>query len=422
MQIVARHLKPRIDEALKSFRVVVLHGARQCGKSTLARLVAEQRGGTYTSLDDDAARQAALADPQGFLLDQGHPLIVDEIQLGGDRVVRAIKQVVDADPAPGRFLLTGSTNFLTVPSISESLAGRVRLLRLWPLSQAELGGTAPFPVESWFNLSGEGRDRPRPARKVRLPRRDYMEVVCRGGYPEALALSGELRRDWFESYVETVIERDVVALGDLRRRSALPMLVEWVAASTGSELNAQSVAGRLGIDRATLGSYLAWMETVFLVHRLPSWARSPSARPVRRPKIHITDTGVAAGLLGLDADALTVPTAPATGPLLETFVVNEIARAVASSSTRLRLHHYRDHQGHEVDLVIERADGAVVAVEIKATSSPSVDQLRHVAWLRDRLDSASPGAFCAGILLHTGNQEFTVGDRLHICPIDTLWR
>lgn len=421
MQLVARHLRPRIDEALDSFRVVVLHGARQCGKSTLARLVADQRGGTYTSLDDDAARQAALGDPRGFLLDQGHPLVVDEIQLGGDRVVRAIKQVVDADPASGRFLLTGSTNFLTVPSISESLAGRVRLLRLWPLSQAELSGTVPFPVESWFDLSGEDQGRPRLADKTQTSRRDYMEIVCRGGYPEAVALPRELQRDWFESYVETVIERDVVALGDLRRRSSLSTLVEWVAASTASELNVQSTASRLGIDRATLGAYLAWMETVFLVHRLPSWSRSPSARPVRRPKIHIADTGLAAGLMGLDADALTVPTAPATGPMLETFAVNEIARLVASSATRLRLHHYRDHQGHEVDLVIERADGAIVAVEIKATSSPSVDQLRHVTWLRDRLDSASPGAFRAGVLLHTGNQQFTVGDRLQIRPLDTLW-
>ena len=151
-------------------------------------------------------------------------------------------------------------------------------------------------------------------------------------------------------------------------------------------------------------------------------SRNPSARPVRRPKIRITDTGLAAGLLGLDADALTAPTAPATGPMLETFAVNEIARLAASSTSRLRLHRFRDHQGHEVDLVIERADGTIVAVEIKATSSPTVDQMRHVAWLRDRLDSVSPGAFRAGILLHTGNQEFTVGDRLRTCPIDTLWQ
>ena len=422
MRIVSRHLQPRIDEALDNFRVVVLHGARQCGKSTLARLVASERDGTYTSLDDDATRQAALADPRSFLLDQGHPLVVDEIQLGGDRVVRAIKQVVDTDPAPGRFLLTGSTNFLTVPTISESLAGRVRLLRLWPLSQAELVGTTPFHMGAWFEGQDARSTPPTSARQEELSRRDYMERVCRGGYPEVATLTHDPRHDWYDSYVETVIERDIIALGDLRRRALLPILLEWVAASTASELNLQAASSRLGVDRATLASYLAWMETVFLVHRLPSWSRNPSARPVRRPKIHITDTGLAAGLMGLNADALTVPTAPATGPLVETFVVNEIARSLSSSARRLRLYHYRDHQGYEVDLVIERADGAVVAVEIKATSSPSVDHLRQAGHLRDRLDSVSPSAFRAGILLHTGDQQFTVGDRLHLRPISTLWQ
>lgn len=421
MQMLPRHMQPRIHEALDNFRVVVLHGARQCGKSTLARLIASGRGGTYTSLDDDATRQAALTDPLGFLLDQGHPLVVDEVQLGGDRVVRAVKQAVDADPAPGRFLLTGSTNFLTVPAISESLAGRVRLLRLWTLSQAELEGTAPLAPEAWLEPGGGGPARSRPVRHQSTSRREYMELVCRGGYPEVVALPPDLRAGWFESYAETVIERDVVALGDLRRRAVLPTLLEWVAASTSSELNVQSAASRLGIDRATLSSYLAWMETVFLVHRLPSWSRSPSARTVRRPKIHIADTGLAAALAGVGADALTAPTAPAAGALLESFVVNEIARGLSASASRLRLHHYRDHKGREVDLIVERADGAVAAVEIKATSSPSADQMRHVAWLRDRLDSASPEAFRAGILLHTGDQHLTVGDRLHVRPIDTLW-
>lgn len=407
---------------MDNFRVVVLHGARQCGKSTLARLVASERGGRYTSLDDDVARQAAVADPRGFLLDQGHPLVVDEIQLGGDRVVRALKQVVDADPAPGRFLLTGSTNFLTVPTISESLAGRVRVMRLWPLSQAELNGSNPFGLERWF--SDEGTEpsplRPSATRHGPLVRRDYMELLCRGGYPEAVALPASLRRDWFESYVETVVERDVVALGDLRRRAVLPLLLEWIAASTAGELNVHAVSSRLGIDRATLSSYLAWMETVFLAHRVPSWSRNPSARPVRRPKVHITDTGLAAGLMGLDADALMGPTAPATGPLLETFVVNEVARSLSASADRMRAYHYRDHQGHEVDLVVERADGAVVAVEVKATSAPSVAQMQHLGWLRDRVDAAAPGAFRAGILLHTGEQRFTVGDRLKVCPVDSL--
>ena len=401
--------------------MVVLHGARQCGKSTLARLVASERGGTYASLDDDATRQAALADPRSFLREQGHPLVVDEIQLGGDRLVRAIKQVVDADPTPGRFLLTGSTNFLTVPTISESLAGRVRLLRLWPLSQAELAGTAPFPIDAWFDGQDAPSASPATARPIDVTRRGYLELVCRGGYPEAATLADSPRDDWFHSYVETVIGRDIVALSDLRRRALLPVLLEWVAASTASELNVQAASSRLGVDRATLASYLAWMETVFLTHRLPSWSRSPAARPVRRPKIHITDTGLAASLTGVDADALAVPTAPATGPLVETFAVNEIARHVPTASGRLRLHHYRDHKGREIDLVIERADGAVVAVEVKATSSPSADHLRNAGWLRDHLDSVLPGAFRAGILLHTGDQRLTVGDRLHLRPISTLW-
>lgn len=436
-RLVPRHLQQRVEESLHAYRVVVLHGPRQSGKSTLARLVASARGGSYASLDDDAAREAATADPRGFLLDQGHPLVVDEIQLGGDRLVRALKQIVDLDPTPGRFLLTGSTNFLTVPTISESLAGRARILRLWPLSQAELHGNAASRVQRWFHAEGAS---PSPHRSTAdehapdtgprsdtgsraraLTKRDYMELICRGGYPEVLALAGEMRRGWFESYAETVVERDVVALGDLRRRAVLPQLLEWIAASTAGGLNLQAASSRLGLDRATLTSYLNWMETVFLLHRLPSWSRNPAARPVRRPKIHITDTGLAAALLGLDPASLIVPTAPAAGPLLETFVVNEIARQVAASGGGLRLSHCRDQRGGEIDLIVEQPGGAVAAVEVKATSSPTVTQLRHAARLRDRLDSVAPGAFRAGILLHTGDQRLTVGDRLHVDPIDSLW-
>jgi len=430
-------MQRRVETCLNAYRVVVLHGPRQSGKSTLARLVASARGGSYMTLDDDAAQEAAMADPRGFLLDQRHPLVVDEVQLAGDRLVRALKQVVDLDPEPGRFLLTGSTNFLTVPTISESLAGRARILRLWPLSQAELHGNAASRVQQWFHAEAAS---PSPRRSTAdehapdteprsdtgsrtraLTKRDYLELVCRGGYPEVLALTEEMRRGWFESYAETVIERDVVALGDLRRRAALPRLLEWIAAGTSGELNLQATSSHMGLDSATLVVYLNWMETVFLLHRLPSWSRNPAARPVRRPKIHITDTGLAAALLGLDPAGLIVPTAPAAGPLLETFVVNEIVRQVAASEGGLRLSHCRDHRGGEIDLIVEQPGGSVVAVEVKATSSPTVTQLRHAARLRDRLDSVAPGTFRAGILLHAGDQSLAVGDRLHVDPIDSLW-
>ena len=421
MEIVARHLLPRLHEALDGFRAVVLHGPRQCGKSTLARLLADQRGGTYASLDDEATRDAAVADPHGFLLDQAHPLVVDEIQLGGDRVVRALKQIVDADPARGRFLLTGSTNFLTVPTISESLAGRVRILRLWPLSQAELAGCPAPGVWDWIEGFETPARTPAPAGSPRSGRRACMSLVCRGGFPEVVAMGSRLRPGWFESYVETVIERDVVALGDLRRRSVLVPLVRWIAASTSSELNVQAVSSRLGVDRATMESYLDWIETVFLMHRLPAWSRRLPSRAVRRPKIHVTDTGLAASLLGVGPNSLTAPTSPSAGPLFESFAVNEMVRQLSASRPAERAHHYRDHDGREVDLLLESPDGAVTAVEIKATSSPRAEDLRHVAWLRDRLDAASGGDFRAGVLLHTGQQHLTVGDRLYLRPVQSLW-
>ena len=262
MRIIPRHMQPRLEEALDNFRVVMLHGARQCGKSTLARLVATQRGGTYTSLDNEATRQAAAADPHGFLFDQAHPLVIDEVQLGGDRIVREIKQAVDTNPAAGRFLLTGSTNFLTVPTISESLAGRVRLLQLWTLSEAELEGTTPPTLESWFDHRSDTPTRPNLSHQWSASRHDYMELVCRGGYPEIAAPDPGVRAGWFDSYAATVIERDVVALGDLRRRTLLPILLEWVAANTSGELNVQSAASRAGIlfhtgdQRFTLGDRL----------------------------------------------------------------------------------------------------------------------------------------------------------------------
>lgn len=421
MDYVARHLRPRLDEALDTARAVVLHGARQSGKTTLARSVAAERAGSYVTFDDDQALDAALADPHTFVRAYPYPLVIDEVQMGGQRVVRAVKTAVDADNTPGRYLLTGSTNFLTVPTISESLAGRAVILRLWPLSQAELAA-APAPsaegtpgaVERWFDgecgaaRSGTGRG-------------DYLERLCAGGYPEALRLAPGPRARWFQSYAETVVSRDIVALGDIRRASVLPRLLRLAAANTAREVNIASWSQRLGADRATVDSYLGWLRTVFLVQEVPSWTRNRAARVVRRPKMHLTDSGLAAALMDLDAAALRPPTAVAAGALLETFVFGEISRQASTANQNIALHHYRDNARREVDLILERPDGAVVAVEIKATASPRASDLRHVAALRDRVDAAEPGAFRAGILLHTGPDALALGDRLHSAPIDALW-
>ncbi len=416
MRHVERHLGPRVREALDTFRVVVLHGARQSGKTTLAKQVAAERGGTYTTLDDEQTRLAALEDPLTFLREQPYPMVIDEIQLGGDRVVRAVKMAVDDDPAPGRFLLTGSTDFLSVPTISESLAGRAAILRLWPMSAAEMNGTAGCGLTDWF----EGRV-PVGGASQRT-RSDYLEMVCAGGYPEAVELNPQARRMWFESYAETVMSRDVAALADVRRAGALRAVLQLAAARTAGELNVADWCRRLAIDRGTLEAYLGWLRMVFLVHELPAWTRNLAARVVKRPKLHLADTGLAAALINVDPDALRPATAVATGTLLETFAANEAARQLSASGEPLQLLHYRGSAGHEVDLVIERADGAVVAVEVKSTASPGADHLKHLAWMRDRLDAMSPDTFRAGVLLHAGPRSLKVGDRLYSAPIDTLWR
>lgn len=415
MALVRRHIQPQVQDALEWSRVVLLHGARQCGKTTLAQAVVEHLGGTYVSLDDQAQLQLAHDDPLSFLANQRHPLAVDEVQLGGDKLIRAVKQLVDAEPTPGRFLLTGSTNFLTVPTISESLAGRVQIFRLWPLSEAELAGSRSTEIESWF----EGQHRLPPADG--MSRSEYLELVCRGGYPEAVKLAPNRRRRWFRNYIETVTERDIASLIDIRKATALPALLRWTAGLTSSHVNLSDAARRLEVSRPVVTSYFEWLQTVFLVHELPAWSRNLPSRPMRRPKFHITDSGLAASLLRLDADALVSPAAPAAGPLLETFAVNEIARQLSTTEHDLTLSHYRDNQGREVDLVLEAPNGDVVAVEIKATRSPNLAQLNHLAWLRDKLDIVASGSFRAGVLLHTGDQHGKIGDRLHLRPINCLW-
>ena len=403
-----------LDDAMEASRAVVLHGARQSGKTTLARQVAQRRGGSYVTLDDDATRLAVLDDPMAYLSGLRPPAVVDEVQLGGDRVVRAVKRLVDDSDERCRFLLTGSTNFLSVPAISESLAGRARILRLFPFTQAEIEGRSGADLAGWFDHC-----------EVEPPteteeRAQYMHRLCRGGFPEAVSLRPEQRQGWYDSYLETVIRRDVTELGDIRRAEALVDVAQWLAANTAAELNTEAACRQLGIDRSTFSHYFAWLRTVFMVNSVPAWSRKHASRAVRRPKSHFADTGMAAALLGVNAEALASPTSTVTGPLLESFVTNELARQTAGPAG-VRIHHLRDYDGHEVDIVLERADGSLAAIEIKATGSPSDHHLKPLRWLRDRLDRTAPGLFRIGVLLHTGPHCHGVGDRLWLAPINTLW-
>ncbi|MGQ0575171.1 MAG: ATP-binding protein [Pseudonocardia sp.] len=416
LELVPRRALDVAVEFLPAFRVTVLHGARQVGKTTMAKQLAGRLGAAYVSLDEVQSLAAATSDPRTFLETYGTPLVIDEIQRVGQPLVLSIKIVVDNDNAPGQFVLTGSTNFLTVPTISESLAGRVNIVPLWPLSQGELRGGSDGFVDRAF-----GGSRPLVLFKGPvLERDDYLKALCVGGYPAVQAMGDRARRVWIERYVDTVLDREVAVADDIRRLDAMKRMVRLFAAASGQELVISALAARLGIDRATTAQYEPWLETVFLVHRLPAWSRNLTAKVVRRPKMFMTDTAVAAGLVGKDAAALRRPTDPAAGPLFENFVVNELAKQLTWCETSARMYHFRDRDGADVDIVLEAADGRVVAVETKASSTPRPEDFRWLAFLRDRIDR-SDGEFVAGVVLHTGERRLPFGDRLVALPAADVW-
>lgn len=413
---IPRRAAEVLPESLSAFRVVVVHGARQVGKTTVARAFAQQLGASYLTLDDTDVLAAARADPPTFLSASGAPLVIDEVQRVGQPLVLAIKSAVDRNDRPGQFLLTGSTNFLTVPSIAETLAGRADIITLWPLSQGELhAGTDGFVDRALSGaaalLDHGGETTERPA---------YFEALSIGGYPAAQRLTARGRRRWFSRYVETVLAREIEVAADIRRADALTSMIRYLAATTAQELVVSTVGQRVGIDRGTAQHYASWLETVFLVHRVPGWSRNLTAKVVRRPKLYLTDTGVAGALLGKDAAAMQRPTDPAAGALFETFVANEIAKQLTWCETPARLFHFRESDGAEVDLVVESDDGRVVAIEVKATSTPRPEDFRWLAHLRDRLDSVQSD-FTAGVVLHTGQRRLSFGDRLVALPASDLW-
>lgn len=413
-RMIRRHLETTLGEALETARVIVVNGPRQAGKTTLLRRLHRRRGGAFVSLDDEATLSAAREDPKGFVAAFPRPLFVDEVQRGGDALVRAIKVAVDRDRRRGAFVLAGSTSFLTVPVLSESLAGRARIIDLWPFSQGELRRVR----ETFLDCLFAGPDA-LPTPQARGPSRDdYLRRVCTGGFPEAVSLASPRdRRAWFTSYVRTVTQRDIRDLSRLRRAADLPRLVRLLAARTAGELNVASLAQASGLSSDLAHDYLALLETVYLHHTVPAWSRSLSAKVKRRPKVYLVDTGLGAALTGMEPARLAEPTCPMTGPLVETFVVGEILKMRSWCDTDVALHHYRDRDGPEVDLVLEALDGRVAAIEVKAGLTVREDDFRWLRFLRERLGTS----FVQGVVLYAGADRLAFGDRLSALPIAALW-
>ena len=408
--LIPRRVAAQVAAALADTRVVLVSGARQTGKSTLVRVVAGDRLAERRDLDRAQDRAAALTDPVGFV-DSPELLAIDEIQRAPDLLL-AIKASVDEDPRPGRFLLTGSSRLFGMIAAPDALPGRMETVELWPLSQGELDGGPDGFVDAIFTLGPELRH------ESAVTRADYAARIVRGGLPEAASRDDAKRRQrFFDAYVQALIERDIRQLSDIHHKGELRKLVRLLAARSATIIAANALESALGLSRSTVARYFQALEEIFLIKRIPGWSRNLGTRATAAPKLVFVDSGIAANEVGVDARALLRPGAP-FGPLLESFVISELARQLTWSEQAAELSHYRDHSKFEVDAVLENRSGQVVGIEVKAATTVGPDDFRGLRRLADRLGDD----FVAGVVLYTGTSTLPFGDRLRAMPVSALWQ
>ena len=435
-----RSIERRLGEALEDSPVVLIHGPRQCGKTTLAQFTCaprhltwrrsyvtwrgnrlswrysqEHRDYQYVSFDDLAAKDGARDDPMGFVAALPERVILDEVQRVPE-LFGAIKLAVDRRRVPGRFLMTGSSNVLLVPQLSESLAGRLQIVRLHPLAQVELEGQSLTPNQPSGFLGALFGDGFRVSQSERLGLR-LIEKVVAGGFPPALAAPTERRRaNWYRNYIETLIQQDVRDMSRIRSLDVLPRLLSAAASQTAQLFNLSDLASHFELTRPAIDTYVTLLERLFLLERLPAWHSNRVKRIVKRPKLHLVDAGICAALLGADTSTLAA-NRPLLGQLLETFVYQEVRRQASWCDQPAEFFHFRNKDGAEVDIVIEQPAGAVAGVEVKASGT-----VRHgdFTGLR-KLQTAVGDRFARGVVLYNGETCTPFGDRLYAVPIRWLW-
>jgi uncharacterized protein len=410
MQDVLRRHEAIAREMLTFFRAIVVNGPRQSGKSTLLAHL-QPPNSPVIDLDDLTMLDRALSDPVGLLADLPRPAAIDEFQRGGQGLLLALKRELDRNRQRGQFLLAGSTRFLTMNSIADTLTGRVGILELLPLSVGERRGIDEQFIEHAFHgvvRSGESTSR-----------KQYADLVALGGFPElALGPTGDrFRSQWCEVYLNTVTSRaHVDALADVRRTDVLRGLVDQVAARSGTECVVADLARELGGDASTIRHYLDLLATLYLIRLVPAWSTSTTNRAKKRPKMHAIDTALACHCLNETSESLATVNSRSFGPLLESFVVGELAKQATWCEKPTRLLHFRDRDQREVDIVLERGR-QIVGIEVKATATPLAAHAKHLAFLRDRVGER----MALGIVLHTGDHHFPLGERLVAAPVSSLW-
>jgi predicted AAA+ superfamily ATPase len=396
-----RLIEHRVEEALSDTPVVLIVGPRRAGKTTLARKMKEV-GRTYITLDDQTALDAAHSDPAGFI--RGLDLaIIDEIQRAPDLLL-AIKKTVDEDYRPGRFLL------LTLPRVADSLAGRMETIRMLPLARAEIAGGSPAFLERLFagKLQGD---------REAVVGDDLIQLALSGGFPEAISRESERRRqDWARAYMTSVLTRDLRDIAEIEKLTELPKFVRLLAEHSGQLVNYSQFGSSINVSHKTGQRYVALLEQVFLVSTLQPWYTNALKRIAKTPKLHFLDSGLLATARGLTFDRVKADRG-SFGALLESFVFAEVLKLMDASDLRLTPYHFRDQQMHEVDIVLERDDGMIVGIEIKASATVRSSDFAGLRTLAE----VCKERFAYGVVLYDSNDVVPFGERLSAAPLSTLW-
>jgi uncharacterized protein len=407
-----RKAQGRILEALGDTRVVIVNGARQSGKSTLVhRLVSQMDGAVERHLDRATERDAARRDPDSFVQHSGL-IAIDEVQRVPDLIL-SIKAQVDEVNRAGSFLLTGSARLLGMRRLPDALVGRSETIELWPFSQGEIDGTPDGFVDIVF-----GSDAGADAFDVPggFSNADELLRATRGGFPDAVEREERRRSRFFEAYLNDLIDRDVAQLAEIQRRDQLRRLLAILAARTASPLVIEAVASDSGLPATTVERYVSLLEEVFLIKRISAWSSSNTNRAVRQRKLMFVDSGIATSLIGMSVDKLRKNPAMA-GPIIENFVLSELARSLTWCEERVSLFHYRSRDGEEIDAILEAADGRIVGIEVKSARSVRDEDFRHLRTLQRR----EPARFHLGVVLYSGTQVHSFGPRLLAIPMSAVW-
>lgn len=408
-EIFPRLIAPHLLEAMSDTPVVLLAGPRQAGKTTLVKQIVGNNGEfRYLTLDDALTLLSAQEDPVGMIrsLDRA---VIDEIQRAPGLLL-AIKKSVDEDRRSGRFLLTGSANLMALPTVADSLAGRMETLSLLPLSQSEISGQ----TANWLDRAFSDH---LPQAGSSASADDLIARVLRGGYPEALTRSTDRRRTtWARQYLAAMVERDVRDIANIDKLDQLPRFLRALAQMAGQMCNYSQLGGQVGIDNKTAAKYLGIFEQMYLLKRVDVWARNRLKRMVKMPKLQFIDAGLLATLLDLTAEE-TQKDKTRFGHVLETFVYSELLKHASTAEGDYQLLYYRDADQVEVDVVIENAAGQVVGVEVKSSATVKESDLRGLR----KLARVAGADFKMGVLLYDGDETLPLGDNIWAAPLSTLW-